>query len=138
MRRIIAIAAAALLLAIPAAHAAEFASIGLMQIYLENHSPYAIEAEGPQTADIDGTITEIYWCNYSNHYEMVVEADEPRAIHPLDSDMARMIVHFRLHLDEPPFAVGDPVTVRGTLNPLYSSVVIPVIDATEINGSDDF
>lgn len=139
MRKFTAILLAiALACSVSTASASEFSSIGLLQIFLNNHSPAEIEAMGTQYADIDGTITDIYWCNYGNHYEMVVEADEPRAIHPLDSDNARMIVHFRLHKEEVPFAIGDEVTVHGSLNELYSSVVIPSIDATEINGSDDF
>ena len=37
-----------------------------------------------------------------------------------------------------PFAVGDEVEVVGSLNSLYSSVMIPQILAETINGSDDF
>ena len=123
--------------AVPA-DASSFASLSQLQQYLEKHSPDNMLATGPHYAELEGTIQEIHWCGANNHYEMTLQVEDPKALAPTGSDVPLLTVHFRLHLDSVPFKVGDIVTVFGTVNELYSSVMIPWVLAKTINGSEDF
>ena len=123
--------------AAPAA-ARTFTSLGELQQFIEKHSPADIAATGEHYADLEGTITELAWCGTGNHWQMLLQVEDPRAIPPVGSDAPQLIVHFRLHKDSPPFQVGDTITIFGSVNSLYSSVVLPWILADFINGSDDF
>ena len=68
----------------------------------------------------------------------LTQVEDPNARRPIESDVPQLAVHFRLHKDEPPFRQGDTVTVRGTINGYYSSVMVPWILMESVNGSDDF
>lgn len=124
--------------AIAPASAVTFVSLSQLQQYIENHSPAEIMASGTHYAELEGTITEIHWCGANNHYRLTLQVEDDRAIPPIGSDYPQLTVHFRLHLDEPPFQVGDVITVFGSLNEMYSSVIVPEILAKTINGSEDF
>ncbi len=121
----------------PAA-ARTFSGLGELQQYIEKHSPADLAASGPHYAELEGTIVEMHALGVNNHWQLTLQVEDPRAIPPLGADGPRLIVHFRLHLDEPPFRIGDTITVFGTVNELYSSVIIPEILARTINGSEDF
>lgn len=120
------------------ASAAYLSSLSQLQQYIENHSPADLAATGPHYVELDGRIVDLYPCGINNHYEMILQVDDPQATPPLGADSPQLVVHFRLHLDEPPFRIGDTITVFGSVNELYSSVIVPVILAETINGSDDF
>ncbi len=129
----------ALLIAAAAPAAARtFTSLGELQQFIEKHSPADLAATGEHYADLEGTITGLSWCGTGNHWQLLLQVDDPRAIPPIGSDAPQLIVHFRLHKDSPPFQIGDAITVFGSVNSLYSSVAIPWILADYINGSDDF
>jgi len=106
-----------------------------LQGYIYNHPP--VYFSEPHLV-IDGTIKEIIYTGPNNHWNMTLAIDEPDAEAPLWSDTPLLTVHFRLHLDEVPFQVGDRITVDGTFNPLYSSFMVPFVKANTINGSEDF
>lgn len=130
-----ALSAALALSLIPASAALAAMSLAELQNYVYTHAPAsATEVR----AEISGTIQEIHWAGASNHYEMTLAVDDEKAIPPMGSDKPQIAVHFRLHLDAVPFQVGDQITVSGTLNTMYSSMIIPYIHADKINGSEDF
>lgn len=117
------------------AYATTFFSLSQLQKYIFNHSPASMEE---QRVKLEGTISEIVWCGANNHYDMTLLVEDPDASVPVGEDTPRLTVHFRLHVDPIPFAVGDKITVDGTLNGLYSSYMVPCIIADYINGSDNF
>ena len=123
--------------AAPAA-ARTFSSLGELQQFIEKHSPADLAASGPHYAELEGTVVEMHALGVNNHWQLTLQVDDPRATPPLGADGPQLIVHFRLHLDEPPFRIGDTITVFGTVNELYSSVILPEILAKTINGSEDF
>lgn len=120
------------------ASAAYFADLGSLQQAIMKYSPDQLMASGPQVVELEGTISEIHWCGANNHYEFTLLVDDERAMAPIGEESPRLTVHFRLHKDEPPFKVGDEVEVHGSLNTMYSSVMVPQILLEYINGSDDF
>lgn len=122
--------------AVPAS-AASFASLAQLQQFIEDHAPAQL-LTGTHYVELEGVIAEIHWCGANNHYEMTLQVDDPQALKPIGTEAPLLVVHFRLHLDEPPFQVGETVAVFGTLNPLYSSAVIPWVLAKTINGTEDF
>lgn len=140
MKRLQALALVVFILASSAAtaSAARFSSLSLLQKHLERHSPEALMASGPHHVEMQGRILELHWCGENNHHQMTLQIDDPAAMAPIGAEGPQLIVHFRLHKDAPPFSVGDTVTVSGSLNALYSSVMVPWILAETINGSDDF
>lgn len=126
-----------LILSVSAACARSFDSLRDLQDYLSTHAPdQLIVASDSFTAE--GSILDIRWCGDGNHYEMTLAVSEDRALTPIGCDSPRITVHFRLHMDPMPFDVGDLISVSGSVNPLYSSVMIPWILADTINGSADF
>lgn len=120
------------------AMAAQFSSLGQLQKYLEKHSPAELSASGPHYVETEGVILELHWCGKNNHYQMTLQVDDPSAVAPIGAEHPQLIVHFRLHKEAPPFKIGDMVTVFGSLNELYSSVMVPWVLAKSINGTDDF
>ena len=123
--------------AVPAA-ARTFSGLGELQQYIEHHSPADLAASGPHYAKLEGVIVEMHALGVNNHWQLTLQVDDPDATPPLGADSPQLIVHFRLHRDEPPFQVGDTIAVFGTVNELYSSVILPEILARTINGSEDF
>ena len=138
MKKLFLVFLAAALLISATASADSFSSVSQLQQFLMKYSPNQISSAGSHSVDIEGTIAEIRWCGANNHYEMTLQVEDDRALVPIGSDVPLIVVHFRLHVDPMPFQVGDVVTVYGTLNELYSSVMVPSILAKFINGSDDF
>ena len=128
---------AAISVSVPAS-AASFSDLGSLQDALMKYSPDQLIASGPQVVNLEGTISEIHWCGTGNHYEFTLLVDDPKAMIPLGAESPQLSVHFRLHKDTPPFQVGDEVEVYGSLNVMYSSVMVPQILLEYINGSDDF
>lgn len=120
------------------ASAQTFYTLSQIQQHLEKYSPSQSMAAGIHYAEIEGTIESITWAGASNHYDLILLVDDPAATAPIGSESPKISIHFRLHKEEPPFKVGETVTVFGSLNELYSSVMIPSVDAKFINGSDDF
>ena len=138
MKRFFLVLLSLALFALPALSAAEHSdSLASIQRFLETRSPDLISRVG-MDVEIVGEIINLYSCGVGNHYEMVLSVDDPAALVPLAYDRPVMVVHFRLHVDPVPFKVGETVSVSGLINALYSSVMIPVIDAETINGSGDF
>ena len=119
------------------AAAQTFYSLDQVQHYLYYHSPMESVGEDPYV-EIEGTISEIIYTGPNNHHSMTLLIDEEKASAPIWADSPQLTVHFRLHVDEVPWKVGDTVTVFGTLNTLYSSFMVPYILAKYVNGSDDF
>lgn len=128
----------ATLLICSAASAQTFATLSQIQQHLEKYSPSQSMAAGIHYAELEGTIESITWAGASNHYDLILLVDDPAATAPIGSESPKISIHFRLHKEEPPFKVGETITVFGSLNELYSSVMIPSVDAKFINGSDDF
>lgn len=126
----------AMAMASPAA-AQTFYSLDQVQHYLYYHSPADGIGEDPYV-EIEGTISEIIYTGPNNHHSMTLLIDEPQASKPIWEESALLTVHFRLNVEEVPWKVGDTVTVFGTLNPLYSSFMVPWILAKYVNGSEDF
>ena len=127
----------AIAMATPAA-ARTFSSLGELQQFIEKHSPADLAASGPHYAELEGTVVEMHALGVNNHWQLTLQVNDPRATPPLGADGPQLIVHFRLHLDEPPFRIGDTITVFGTVNELYSSVILPEILAKTINGTEDY
>ena len=123
--------------ATPAA-ARTFTSLGELQQFIEKHSPADLAASGPHYIELEGAVVEMHALGVNNHWQLTLQVDDPQALTPLDADGPQLIVHFRLHLDEPPFRIGDTITVFGTVNELYSSVILPEVLAKTINGTEDF
>lgn len=123
--------------AVPAL-AVRFSSLSELQRFLLKKSPDTIAATAPHSVDIFGTVQEIRWCGANNHYELTLRVDDPDALAPIGAGGPQLVVHFRLHREQLPAAVGDTIAVSGSLNELYSSVMVPWILAGTINGSSDF
>ena len=139
MKRITALAlSVVLVLSMATAGAVSLNSLHETQAYLMKYSPNTIDSDGKHTVSVSGTIQEIHWCNANNHYEMTLAVADEKALVPIGSDTPQLSVHFRLHVEPMPFVVGDEIAVVGSLNALYSSVMIPQILAETINGSEDF
>ena len=139
MKKIIALfLAAVMVFSVSTAGALVFDNLRSVQDLLMKYSPNQIDSYGEHLLTTSGTIQEIHWCNANNHYQMTLAVDEEKALRPIGSDTAQLSVHFRLHVDPMPFEVGDTIDVTGSLNSLYSSVMVPYILAETINGSEDF
>ena len=121
----------------PAA-AQTFTSLCELQQFIEQYSPADRSASGPHYVELEGAVVEMHALGVNNHWQLTLQVDDPQAVPPLGADAPQLIVHFRLHLDEPPFQIGDTITVFGTVNELYSSVILPEILAKTINGTEDF
>lgn len=120
------------------ASAEHFSSLSQLQHFIMARSSDQIEASGPHTVELSGSILDIYPYGIGNHYEMLIQVDDAKAVPAMRYSAPVLVVHFRLHVNPVPFQVGDHVTVRGDLNSLYSSPIIPWILADLINGSPDF
>ena len=139
MKKLLSFFLAALLICSAAAASAQtFTTLSQLQRHLETCSPSQSMNAGTHYLEIEGTIESITWAGANNHYDMILLVDEDKAYKPIGASAPRLCVHFRLHKDQPPFQPGDVVTVFGTLNELYSSVMVPCILAKTINGSEDF
>lgn len=115
----------------------QFSSLADLQRHIMTHTPDQLIASKDE-AVITGTVLSVTYANMSNHWDMLLAVDDPHATAPIGHDTPVIDVHFRLHKESVPFNVGDVLTVRGDLNILYSSYMIPCILADTINGSDDF
>ena len=123
------------LILIGCAALAEITNLHDLQNEIYYHSPREL-SENPVRASIKGRIISIEFVK-GNHYNMILQVDDPMATTPLGADGPQVIGHFRLHLDsldEAPFAVGDEALIVGELNALYSSHIVPFIQIDEING----
>ena len=128
----------AALLICSSASAQTFASLSQLQHHLENSSPAQSMAAGAHYLEVEGTVDSITWTGANNHYDLILLVDDEKAIAPIGASSPQLRVHFRLHKDQPPFQPGDVITVFGSVNELYSSVMVPMILAKTINGSEDF
>lgn len=106
-----------------------------VQQYIYTHAPISMDE---RNFTLSGEIVDVYSINVNNHWEMVVKSADDSAVHPLQAEYPYFIAHFRLHLDECPFKVGDQVTIVGWVNPNYTSFSVPYIVARTINGSEDY
>ena len=136
MKKFLALAVVLLLLVPAAASADQFPSLRRLQDFLLKYSPNQIDSTGPHYAELEGVVLDVRWTGSSNHWEITLQVDQPDAIKPLGSETGLVTVHFRLHQEEPPVAVGDEITIFGEVNSLYSSVMIPYIQARTINGTE--
>ena len=137
MKKLLVLLLAALLIC-SAASAQTFASLSQLQQYLESHSPSQSMAAGTHYLEIEGTVDSIAWAGANNHYNLILLVEDEKALAPIGASSPQLCVHFRLHKDQPPFQPGDVITVFGSINELYSSVMVPQILAKTINGSEDF
>ena len=128
----------AVLLICSTASAQTFVSLSQLQQHLENYSPSQSMAAGTHYLEIEGTIDSITWTGANNHYNLILLVEDEKALAPIGASSPQLCVHFRLHKDQPPFQPGDVITVFGSVNELYSSVMVPQILAKTINGSEDF
>lgn len=115
---------------------ADFTNLHDLQRYIYNNSPRNITEY--DRASIMGTIISIEFVT-GNHYNLILEVDDPNATSPMWSDKPQVIGHFRLHLDnidDLPFKVGDTALIVGGINSLYSTSIVPMIMIDEINGYD--
>lgn len=128
----------AALLFVSTASAQTFVSLSQLQHHLETHSPSQSMAAGTHYLEIEGTVDSITWTGASNHYDLILLVDDKKASAPIGAASPQLRVHFRLHKEQPPFQPGDVITVFGSVNELYSSVMVPMILAKTINGSEDF
>ena len=131
MKRIFALFLAVLLLPVSSLASGLFE----VQKYIHTHAPVSMDE---RHFILSGEIVDIYSINVNNHWDMIVKSDEENAVSPLWSEYPYFTAHFRLHLDECPFKVGDMVTVEGTVSPVYSSFAVPYIIVSMINGSDEY
>ena len=106
-----------------------------VQDYIYTHSPMNMDE---RRFTLTGEIIDVYSINVNNHWDMIVKSDDEDAFVPLWTDYPYFIAHFRLHLDECPYKVGDKVTIVGSVNSVYSSNCIPYIIVRTINGSEDY
>ena len=127
-----------LVFSVSSAGARDFFSVAQLQQFLLKYSPDQIMASGSHHVRLSGVVLEIHSCNQNNHYQMTLQVEDPKAAAPIGYDGPILAVHFRKHVDPLPFDVGSTIDVDGTLNEMYSSVMIPEILADYINGSDDF
>ena len=118
---------------IPAAALAELSSFREVNSFILRF----VEPMGDPRVRLSGEIIDIYNVK-TNHWDMKVAVDEKDAPNSIYYDRPYFIAHFRLHVDSVPFSVGDYVEVRGTINFMYSSPLIPFVQVDTINDSDDF
>ena len=138
MRRFLSVLLALLILfTASVASAYDFTSLEKLQRYIYNHSTASMMGIMSISVLLRGTILSLTQVT-GNHWEMRIASDDPDAHEPLGSETGEFIAHFRLHVDPCPVAVGDEVIISGSLNPLYSSYMIPYIITDTINGSDEY
>ena len=119
------------------ASAGSISTLSALQRCLEAAAPDDLLLSSPSVS-LSGTVLEIRYCGQSNHYEALLQVEDPEALKPIGREAPVLILHFRLHLEAVPFEVGDLISFSGSVNALYSSVIIPNILADTINGSADF
>ena len=73
-------------------------------------------------------------------YMLKIAVDEERAISSVEYQRAYFVgvLWFGYGITELPFDVGDIVEIYGSLNPLYSSQIVPEIYIRTINGQSVF
>lgn len=86
---------------------------------------------------LSGEIVDIYNVA-TNHWEMKIVVPDDAGYTPIGEDHPYFIAHFRLHVAEVPFCIGDTVEITGSINSLYSSAMVPFIMVEYVNGSDEF
>lgn len=136
MKKLLVILIAILLLGSTAM--ADFTNLHDLQNYVYNTPASHADPYGPKI-HIKGVITDIHFLN-GNHYELVLEVDEEKAATALGHELPCLVATFRLHVDEPPFEVGQEAYIIGKVNLMYSCPMIPNVILEEINGysDDDF
>lgn len=137
MKKLLAVFLAALLVC-SSASAQTFSSLSQLQRHLENSSPAQSMAAGAHYLEVEGAVDSITWAGANNHYDLILLVDDEKAMAPIGASSPQLRVHFRLHKEQLPFQPGDVLTVFGSVNELYSSVMVPMILAKTINGSEDF
>ena len=112
-------------------------SVDQAQYFLYRHSPEYFLTNALDL-EVEGTVRDLTETGPNNHCDFTLVVDEPKAAVPISEERPIVHVHFRLHVEEIPFREGDTVTVRGGIDPLYSSYMVPYVIAEFINGSDEF
>ena len=115
-----------------------FQSLRELQNYIYNNSPDLVSSRGSPHVEMEGVISDIHWSGHQNQYFMTVQIQEEKAAKPFYSDSPEILIIFHLHVDPIPFNVGEEIYFSGVLNGMYSSPIIPCVNATTLNGSDDF
>ena len=133
MKKILAIILSMLLLGC-SAFAVDFTNLLDVQNYVLTHTAHDM-GPYPPVASIMGTIVSIDFVT-GNHYTMTLEVNDDRARTALGYDLPMLTASFRLHVDNMPFEVGQQALVVGSINPMYSTPLIPNLLVTEINGYD--
>ena len=137
MKKLFLTVLAAAVLLTSTASAASFTSLGKLQHFLLSVTPDQLLLSAP-SVELEGTVLEIIRHGSGNHWDLLLAVEDDNAIPPVGESGPRVLVHFRLHREAPPWQIGDVITVSGSLNAMYSSVIIPSILADLINGTDDF
>lgn len=115
---------------------ADFTNLRDVQNYIMNTAPRDISEYDKAT--VKGEILSIEFVT-GNHYNLILEVDDPNAISPMGYNKPIVVGHFRLHLDsveDLPFKVGDTALITGGINIAYSTYIVPMIMIEEINGFD--
>lgn len=137
MKKLFLTVLAAAVLLTSTASAASFTSLGKLQHFLLGVTPDQLLLSAP-SVELEGTVLEIIRHGSGNHWDLLLAVEDENAIPPVGESGPRVLVHFRLHRETPPWQIGDVITVSGSLNAMYSSVIIPSILADLINGTNDF
>lgn len=106
-----------------------------VQDYIGKNAPYYMMSPPIM---LTGEVADVYYTGVRNDWQMKIKVDDESAQVPLGSDYAYFIAHFSLHLEECPFKIGDTVMIKGSINSMYSSVMVPMIVVNTINDGYDF
>lgn len=115
---------------------ADFTNLHDVQAYIMNNAPRTISEY--DRATVKGEILSIELVT-GNHYNLILEVDDPNALSPMGYEKPIVVGHFRLHLDsveDLPFKVGDTALITGGINIAYSTYIVPMIMIDQINGYD--
>ena len=125
-----------LALFLPAAAGADYDSLGQVQKMIMRYT----DLIGSPAVHLTGTVSEI-WQESDDLYHLKVVSDDKKAATSTIKGKESYficILWVGYGLDHVPCAVGDVVTIDGTVNSFYSSVAIPWIYVKTINGLDTF
>ena len=125
-----------LLALLPAAAGADYNSLGQVQKTIMRYA----DMIGSPVVHLTGTVSEI-WQESDTLYHLKVVSDDEKALSSTikgNESYFICILWIGYGLDQVPCAVGDAVTVDGTINSFYSSVAVPWVYVQTINGLDTF
>lgn len=82
---------------------------------------------------LSGEVIDTSYSITRNEWKMRVKVLDDDAMIPEDSAYAYFVVFFYSNRDQCPYKIGDSIIVDGNLDSMYSSAMVPVVNAKTIS-----